>query len=213
VAVAAEFTLAGRAPLPAREDLEQGLAAEDALVARLEPLLDGMPDIAAGPARETWRDERISDALALLADDAEEVEELDEFEDLEFAPEAMARVVAGLDDVRVRDTVLWELSRWDTAVLLVALDRLSLLLRAAPAGHVAPVACCAAITAWLLGDGARASVATARARADDPHYSLGELLAVSLGAGLPPQAWRESMAGLTRDLCRYGSDAGHSAAS
>jgi hypothetical protein len=75
------------------------------------------------------------------------------------------------------------------------------------------VACCAAITAWLLGDGARASVATARARVDDPRYSLGELLAVSLAAGLPPQAWRESMAGLSRELCRHGSDIGQSAAS
>ncbi len=55
------------------------------------------------------------------------------------------------------------------------------------------------------GDGARASVAVERALADDPAYSLALLLAQSLSAGLPPEAWREATAGLTRDECRHGS--------
>jgi len=86
-------------------------------------------------------------------------------------------------------------------------------LRSAPDGHVAPVASCAAIVAWLLGDGARAHIAVDRARHDDAGYSLALLLAASLTAGLPPAAWRESMAALTRDDCRHGADVPRSAAS
>ena len=78
---------------------------------------------------------------------------------------------------------------------------------------MAPVASCAAIVAWLLGDGARAQIAVERARRDDGEYSLALLLAASLRAGLPPDAWRESMAALTRDDCRHGADRPASSAS
>jgi hypothetical protein len=203
-AVAAEFTLAGRAPLPAREALEQSLGADEVKQALVAVALAAAPEVPLGPAREAWRDERIASALlALTGDD----------DGGPLRPERAADLLAGLDDVRVRDTVLWELCGWDAGHLQRALDRLSAVVRAAPTGHVAPVASCAALTAWLLGDGARASVAVARARADDPDYSLAELLAASLTAGLPPQAWRASMSGLTRELCRHGSETPHSAAS
>jgi hypothetical protein len=203
-AVAAEFTLAGRAPLPAREHLQQSLAPVEEAVTQVAAVLDTIPVMPPGPAREGWRDDRIDEALTALADAGA---------DGHLPPEAIAWVLAGLGDLRVRDTVLWELSRWSGAELQGALDRLSSILRAAPVGHVAPVACCAAITAWLLGDGARASLAVDRARTDDPEHSLAQLVAASLAAGLPPQAWRESMSGLTRELCRHGSDTRHSAAS
>ena len=74
----------------------------------------------------------------------------------------------------------------------------------APEGHVAPAATTLAIVHWMGGDGARASVALDRALADDPGYSLGVMVHTALGSGLPPQAWRESMASLSRDECRYG---------
>jgi hypothetical protein len=70
-----------------------------------------------------------------------------------------------------------------------------------------------AVVAWLLGDGARARIAVDRARQDDAGYSLALLLEASLGAGLPPAAWRESMAALTRDACRHGADVVRSVAS
>ena len=52
----------------------------------------------------------------------------------------------------------------------------------------------------------RTSRSTARATTTT-EYSLALLLAASLEAGLPPVAWRESMAGLSRDHCRHGADA------
>ncbi len=203
-AVAAEFTLVGRAPLATRESLEASLAPDQVSQALVGVALAAAPPVPAGAARESWRDARIASALTLL----------------DGAPAAVPRraehvadLLSGLDDVRVRDTVLWEFSHADPGLLPALLDRLSWALRSAPAGHVAPVASCTAIVAWLLGDGARARIAVDRACHDDAEYSLALLLAASLAAGLPPSAWRESMAALTHDACRHGADAPRSAAS
>jgi len=60
------------------------------------------------------------------------------------------------------------------------------------------------VVAWLLGDGARATMAIERARTDDPDYTLAALVEASLAAGLPPGAWRDAMGDLTREECRFG---------
>jgi hypothetical protein len=203
-AVAAEFTLAGRAPLADREVLERSLSTDDVKVALVAVALAAAPEAPAGPAREAWRDDRIASALQALLGDAPSAG---------HRAERVADLLRGLGDVRVRDTVLWEVSRWEPDALQSAFERLALAVRSAPRGHVAPVASCTAIVGWLLGDGARALIALDRARADDPDYSLALLLAASLSAGLPPGAWRETMSGLTRDECRHGTDVQRSAAS
>lgn len=113
-------------------------------------------------------------------------------------------LVAGLRDVRVRDTVLWECARMAGDERMAALSVLMVGLRCAPTGAVAPVATCCALVAWLAGDGARASVAVERALADDPAYSLAQLLVQSLAAGMPPGAWQQATAGLSRIECRHG---------
>jgi hypothetical protein len=202
--VAAEFAVIGRAPLADRDELERAFRPDQVKGALVAAVLAASPELPAGAAREPWRDERIASILRTVADDA-------------AAPERRAERVAdllnGLRDVRVRDTVLWEVSRWDAERLHGALDQLSLAVRSAPPGFAAPVASCAAIVAWLLGDGARALIAVERSHDDDRGYSLALLVAASLRAGLPPSAWLESMAGLTREACRHGSDAPESVAS
>lgn len=203
-AVAAEFTIAGRAPVAARETLEHSLGPDEVKQALVAVALAALPGVPPGPAREQWRDERITGALRLLAEGAGNGPE---------RAERIADTVSGLGDVRVRDTVLWEMSQWGPDALQRALDHVSVVLRSAPPGQVAPVASCAAVAAWLLGDGARAHIAVDRARHDDCQYTLAALLAASLQAGLPPSAWRESMSGLTRDHCRHGADLTRSAAS
>ncbi len=203
-AVAAEFTLVGRAPLAARETLESSLGPDAVRQALVAVALAAAPQVPAGPAREPWRDERIAATLRLLSDGPGDGQQ---------RAERIADALGGLDDVRVRDTVLWELSHWNPEALQSALARLTTVLRGAPAGHVAPAASCAAIVAWLLGDGAIAQIAIERARRDDAEYSLAVLLAASLRAGLPPDAWRESMAALTRDHCRHGADLARASAS
>jgi hypothetical protein len=201
-AVAAEFTVIGRAPLAAREDLETSLGPVADEVAAVAAALDALPGMPIGATREPWRDARIVSALGFLDYGPDQGRTADA-----CRPGEVAELVCGLADVRVRDTVLWEVSHADPGRLDTVLERLSCALRAAPPGHVAPVGSCAAIVAWLMGDGARARIAIDRARRDDAEYSLALLLAASLEAGLPPGAWRESMAGLSRDQCRHGADA------
>lgn len=203
-AVAAEFTLAGRAPLAGRESLEESLGPDQVKQALVAVALAAAPEVPRGAAREAWRDERITGALRLLRHGPAAGWQ---------RAEGIADLLRGLDDVRVRDTVLWEVSHEDPEALQGVFGRLSVVLRSAPAGHVAPVASCTAVVAWLLGDGALAHIAVDRARGDDCDYSLAMLLAASLRAGLPPAAWRESMASLTRDDCRHGADGRRSAAS
>jgi hypothetical protein len=197
-AVAAEFTLLGIAPLPARSDLVGAFAPDHALVADLASPVDR--ELVACPPvdeREDWRDDRIRMIVDGLLDSVSP----------RPAAGLLAALVVGLADVRVRDTVLWECAATAPEALDRALDLLALATRSAPAGHVAPVATCAAVVAWLLGDGTRASVALGRALADDPLYSLAQLVAESLRVGLPPSTWREATSGLSRSDCRYGTGA------
>lgn len=203
-AVAAEFTLAGRAPLADRESLEASLGPDQVKQALVEAALAAAPEVPRGAAREAWRDERITSALRLLCHGRAAGWQ---------RAEGIADLLRGLDDVRVRDTVLWEVSQAGPETLQGVLDRLSFVLRSAPPGHAAPVASCTAVVAWLLGDGALAHIAVDRALGDDCDYSLALLLSASLRAGLPPAAWRESMGSLTRDDCRHGADGRRSAAS
>jgi len=108
-----------------------------------------------------------------------------------------------LFDIRVRDTVLWEAVRTDKQQK--AYDLFSAICRTLHPQDVAPAATCAAISAWQLGDGARALVALDFAQEADPDYGLANLVRLSLSSGLHPSAWTESMQALTRDACRYGT--------
>ena len=197
--VAAEFTVAGVAMVPSR----------DALAAELAPAnADARADMAArvltahaerdrtlglgddGSGREAWRDSAIATVSRLSGPDP-------------LPPADLARVAVGLGDIRVRDTALWDLAR-PGANGDAVIAGLASIVRQAPEGHVAPAATVLAICHWTSGDGARANVALEHAFADDPDYSLAGLVRTSLHTGLPPQAWTDSLAGLSRDVCRHG---------
>lgn len=164
-------------------------ALAEALPARL-----GVPD-----ALEAWRDQQLERLLPLLRGEGSDA--LATEEDAVAAAEA----IVGLGDVRVRDTFLWHLARRDEVAGI--LGWLAMAMRAAPAGHIAPIATCTAIAAWLHGDGVRANAALERALADNRAYALGWLVAQSIIHGLPPRAWREVMSNLTERECRTGEPA------
>ena len=196
--VAAEFTLLGRAPLADRAEVAESLGADPEVVAEVAQRIDRIDESDPGrddAGRDEWRDEAV-DALTEHLVGASPPDPHD--------PELLARLLMSLADIRVRDTLLWELARLSPDRLATALDRAIGLLRAATAGRVAPVATCVAVVAWLLGDGARATMAIERARTDDPDYTLAALVEASLAAGLPPGAWRDAMGDLTREECRFG---------
>lgn len=116
-------------------------------------------------------------------------------------PAQAARYITALRDVHVRDAVAVtqrrRRPREQRAAALRAAQRFWLgLTRVAPAGWVAPPATLLAMTAYRLGDGARANAALDRAFADDPDYPLAGLIAQALVLAVPPveleAIWRRS---------------------
>ena len=141
-------------------------------------------------AWEAWRD----DSIALV---------LDSLIDRPGAgADREAEILLALCDVRVRDTVLWELAHSQGHDPHRAFDVAAALLRGAPAGVVAPIGTVTGLLGWLIGDGVRAMAALDRVWAEDPDYPLADLLGRSISAGLPPTSWREMMDGLSREACR-----------
>jgi len=120
----------------------------------------------------------------------------------DVTPDAIAAIIVGLADVRVRDTVLWELMHAHVDVWSEAADSLAEVVSGSPDDHVAAPATLLAILRWQQGDGSRAAAAVERALAADPAYSLGDLINRCLLVGLHPNTWVESLVGLTRDACR-----------
>lgn len=188
-AVAAEFTVLGVAPRADRHALVEELAAlpEVSSPERLARVR------AARPRRrrdiERWRDRAIARAAEI---------------ELPLSPADRDFITAGLADIRVRDTVLWECARSTTERLSLLMSAMQSCARCAPPGFVAPVATCVAVIAWIQGDGARAGIALERALADRPDYSLALLVRHAIGTGMPPSTWRAAMDSVTRQECRRG---------
>ena len=105
----------------------------------------------------------------------------------------VARMIGRMSDVQVRDYALGVHSE-DTYDLYFTMWRE--LLRLAPRGFVAPIACIVAAMAYESGDGALAQKALDRAIADDEHYPLAALLRRVFNAGWPPQSFAQMRAEL-----------------
>ena len=95
-----------------------------------------------------------------------------------------------LSDLRVRDDA-W--SRMEPAHGEAHLRLWTDLTRRATPGHVAPAASLLAFVAWQCGNGALANVALDRALADNPEYSMAQLLREAIDAGAPPRLARLPM--------------------
>ena len=136
---------------------------------------------ADGRELEHWRDHQLAQLRGMVA-----------------KPRSSRRHLGGLlvalQDVRVRDTLMWDLARSDDDRAYLALLEEALV--SAPLGLVAPIATCYAMLAWFSGDGVRATVALDRARADVPGYRLAHLLGAAIQAGLPPGEWRAALASM-----------------
>lgn len=195
-AVAAEFVVEGRVPRSGRAHVVREFDPDTSLMAQV--LATGIVGGLRRPgstARERWRESILANLLVWL-----------QHPDTPAPPARLAHLLQGLHDIRVRDTVLWELSRWGHEARHVALGQFTRLVVAAPGRHVVAPATCAAITAWLVGDGVRASAALARAASEDASYSLATLLTSALAQGMSPREWLQMMASLPRDVCRHGRD-------
>lgn len=203
--VAAEFAVAGVAMVPSRDALAAELAPADAdardAMAREVVAVQAERDSALHPGGATGRSVDASGLEAWRDDTIVTVARLAGTDSLPSAD--LARIAVGLGDIRVRDTALWDLAQPGVDPQ-AAITRLISIVRQAPAGHVAPAATVLAICHWTSGDGARANVALDRAFADEPSYSLAGLVGTGLRTGLPPQAWADALASLSREVCRHG---------
>jgi len=110
----------------------------------------------------------------------------------------MALVLVRLHDVQVRDYAMG-ITESENAETLQSLWRW--LMRAAPAGYVAPVATLFAASSYELGDGTMAHRALQRALDDDSRYPLAKLLRRVFTAGWPPAQFAEMRAELHPKVC------------
>jgi len=113
------------------------------------------------------------------------------------------RMAYALSDVRVRDTLLWDLASGSLDAHIV-LERLTGLIPRLTGEWVAGFICVAAVAAWLQGNGVTANMCVDRALEEAPDNNLANLLRVSLNNGISPQLWVESVLELSREECRYG---------
>jgi hypothetical protein len=100
--------------------------------------------------------------------------------------ELISQVIGRLSDVQVRD---FALGIHNAKSFDIYWNMWLYLLRVAPAGFVAPVACLFATLAYERGDSELAYRALDRATVDDPKYSLTLLLRRVFGSGWPAAAF------------------------
>jgi hypothetical protein len=189
--VAAEFAGAGAAMASSRQALTDEVAADPARIKEVTAHLPAHEQAASGDL-EGWRDETIEQIAGLRSDPNP-------------SAATLGAVVAGLRDTRVRDTALWELAM-DPDTSGNVISGLTMAVRSAPQGQVAPAATVLAIQHWTRGDGARANACLNRAVVDDPGYSLAAMTGSAMSGGLPPSSWTNVMSQLDRGVCRNGSN-------
>lgn len=111
-------------------------------------------------------------------------------------PAQVARILASLQNLRVRDQVLQQLILKDRDEQREAVRCLGDMLRHIPTGAGAPVATLVALLAWKTGLGALATDALERAFHEDPDYRLAALARSLITAGLDPEVWANSIRNL-----------------
>jgi hypothetical protein len=147
------------------------------------------------PIREelsAWRDSESQFGQDLLALPGEHFQESE-----------LARLAVALGDIRVRDSLLWDMANRTHGRRILA-EKLTRGLPLLEAKHGAPVATAAAICWWLNGNGAMANLCLDRALTDAPDYSLAAMVRAALDHALPPGFWLESINELTRRQCLAG---------
>ncbi len=150
------------------------------------------PELPEPNELSVWREieSQFAQDLMKVADDSFQVSEL-------------ARLAVALGDIRVRDSILWDMANGNYDRSAVA-KKLTHGLPQLEATHGGPMATAAAICWWLTGNGAMANLCLDRAFQDAPEYSLAAMVRAALNHALPPEFWLESINELTRQQCLAG---------
>jgi hypothetical protein len=178
--IAAEHVIAGH-PMPFEN--------EDGLVQSIAALPSSFESVWADEVQAFWVSSDSEEIQELQRDGATAIIDLvGEYREGRGAEdrELAARVIGRLSDIQVRDFALGSHTD-ESADCYWAMWRD--LLRIAPRGFVAPIACLFAAMAYERGEGALAHKGLDRGLGDDDQYSLAHLLRRVFTAGWPPQSF------------------------
>jgi hypothetical protein len=178
--IAAEHVIAGH-PMPFEN--------EDGLVQSIAALPSSFESVWADEVQAFWVSSDSEEVNELQRDGATAIIDLvGEYREGRGAEdrELAARVIGRLSDIQVRDFALGSHTD-ESADYYWAMWRD--LLRIAPRGFVAPIACLFAAMAYERGEGALAHKGLDRGLGDDDQYSLAHLLRRVFTAGWPPQSF------------------------
>jgi hypothetical protein len=190
--IAMESVVAGH-PMPFASFAELGTSVRSNLLAQEEQWLERV--------QKSYVDPSDSDLNNLQRDGATAVIDLaNDFitHGISTDQDLIAHVLGRLSEIQVRD---FALGSHDGESAVGYQSMWMHLLRSAPPGFVAPVACLAAAIAYEHGDGALARAALDRAFADSPTYSLALLLKRVFSAGWPPQSFAQMRGELHPKVC------------
>ena len=166
---------------------------------------DLVAELAPAGERERTRVAELIVAAPRLSESARDIaiaHALDIFGRSEPSLEEVALLLASLRDLRVRDTVLWDLMQGKPRAWRRAADGLARAVQLAPPEETAPAAALLSILRWQTGDGTRAVIAVEKALEAEPSYSLALLVDAMLAGGISPACWREDLDNLSREACR-----------
>ena len=178
--IAAEHVIAGH-PMPFEN--------VDGLVQSIAALPSSFESVWADEVQAFWVSSDSEEIQELQRDGATAIIDLvGEYRERRGAEdrELAARVIGRLSDIQVRDFALGSHTD-ESADYYWAMWRD--LLRIAPRGFVAPIACLFAAMAYERGEGALAHKGLDRGLGDDDQYSLAHLLRRVFTAGWPPQSF------------------------
>ena len=190
--IAMESVVAGH-PMPFASFAELGTSVRSNLLAQEEQGLERV--------QKSYVDPSDSDLNNLQRDGATAVIDLaNDFitNGISTDQDLIAHVLGRLSEIQVRD---FALGSHDGESAVGYQSMWMHLLRSAPPGFVAPVACLAAAIAYEHGDGALARAALDRAFVDSPTYSLALLLKRVFSAGWPPQSFAQMRGELHPKVC------------
>ena len=178
--IAAEHVIAGH-PMPFEN--------VDGLVQSIAALPSSFESVWADEVQAFWVSSDSEEIQELQRDGATAIIDLvGEYREGRGAEdrELAARVIGRLSDIQVRDFALGSHTDESADYYWVMWRDL---LRIAPRGFVAPIACLFAAMAYERGEGALAHKGLDRGLGDDDQYSLAHLLRRVFTAGWPPQSF------------------------
>ena len=190
--IAMESVVAGH-PMPFATFADLGASVRSNLLAHEEQWLDRVQNSFADPTDSNLNDLQRDGATAVidLANDFIA-------HGISTDQDLIAHVLGRLSEIQVRD---FALGSHDGESADGYRTMWMHLLRSAPPGFIAPVACLAAAIAYEYGDGALARAALDRALTDAPTYSLALLLQRVFSAGWPPRSFAEMRSELHPKVC------------